>query len=1023
MPARTPHRFRVLRHAAACLLLLALLLAGGTVAAQEVPVVYVRCARTTAELDVTGTVVRNGVSQTVTRHMRGLDVYDVLPDVTHFFGGFSAPCDLVLRSPGGAERVLYDCSSTATDANTCAAMDPSVSFDGRRIAFTVFRGSITHPQENVHAKVIDPLAENNDLFPTRYPNRILSTTEARLHWVDVASGTVTALPHRSGDFDAGPAWLADGRIAFTSSRDKVMSTLVHGTTASSRVGQIWTMDLDGRNADLASHHSLAADQHPFVLRDGRIAYSSWQIFGARPFKYGNGSVGGFDTLLNLFHIYTQNPDGSNPFAFYGQHSGDHYPSSTTGIQHLAAHFITQTSDQRVWFNEYYRGNNNGLGAVLGVMPEPIGQEGLSPISTRHHADLYAVRDGRNLASWATSGDHMANVMPAPAMSVPTYADPLPFAGKLGHPAALPDNRLMVTWGKGACSTNSGSAVFASLGMTAPPLTNGAGQGTAMNVITSINRDTPGCDAGLYRAGAIPLPHPNGLQVIVDSRQWHEIQARAVVPYSAIHGVSAPVKIERSDRRSAHAALPSATPFGLLGAGSILDRETHPAGGIHFAGEHQFQLQGTDTINYSDDALCGVRIIGVQPNRGTQTHSQLHNLSGERVMILGEFPVRHFNGAGTALMDPSGNPDTSFLVRFPANMPYLMQGIDCHGRTLNTDQTWQSLRPGETKTCGGCHVHSKPARVDFAQTRAAAPDFPPVTLGEGSVPLLAGGSGANVTTRTVPGYGLQVEFLRDVMPIFQQRCVSCHSSASPAGNLALDVPGTHGPATNVTPSTWWCLVDDRSQSCLPAAARFNTNAGSNNTTFRRPQVSRYIRAFNALGSLLYWKAAGQRTDGNTDATYTSASPVPDRDLDFGPAHAPAITPEELGILSRWIDLGAPGGAGELSDTQKPTLTVGAVTSLTGTGLVGVRVGMVDVPTGIDPASLRVCIADGNGVCGPNLATGGVNHGVVTVPFANALTTPLQEIEVRVLDRAGNETIIRRTVQSLLHDLIFVSGFEP
>jgi len=49
----------------------------------------------------------------------------------------------------------------------------------------------------------------------------------------------------------------------------------------------------------------------------------------------------------------------------------------------------------------------------------------------------------------------------------------------------------------------------------------------------------------------------------------------------------------------------------------------------------------------------------------------------------EIPVRNLASDGTPLLDPSGVPDTSFLVRFPANIPYLMQGIDCEGHTLNT----------------------------------------------------------------------------------------------------------------------------------------------------------------------------------------------------------------------------------------------------------------------------------------------------------------------------------------------------
>ncbi|AKT43847.1 MYXO-CTERM sorting domain-containing protein [Chondromyces crocatus] len=970
--------------------------------ADETPFVYVRCARTTETFTVEMDVVVDGQTRTATRTMTGLDVYDVLPDVTNFLSGFSGPCDLMLHDAAGSERVLYDCSSTSTDAAACAAMDPAVSFDAGTVAFTVFRGELRPGSELVHPRVVDPLAENTTNTRFSLPNRLLATTEAQLYVVDVASGTVRELPHVAGTFDTGPAFLPNGRLAFTSTRDGHTSTLVFGTTNSSPGTRIWSMDLDGNNLDIASHHSLAQEQHPFVLRDGRVLHSSWQLFGGLPFRHTNGSPGGFTTIGNLFHLFAQNPDGSHQFAFFGQHAGDHQPISSVGVDHKAAHFVTQTSDARVWFADYYRGNNNGLGEVLGMMPEPLDQEGISAEEAPAFGDVYAPRDMVRFAPWTTSGDSMAKPMPAPAISVPTYADPMPFAGKVGHPSALPDGGLMVVWGKGACSTVASPSVFDSLGRPRPPLTSGSGSGTAMNVLTSLALDTPGCDAGLYRATAIPSSHPNDLELMVDERAWHEIQPRALVPYAAIHGVERPTVIARADVRAQHAALEVGTPFGLLGAASILDRETHPRGGIRFQGEHQFHNHGTDTIDYDDDDLCGVRILGVMPNRSKDTYRELSNVAGERVRILGEFPVRNTNADGTARMDPSGHPDTSFLVRFPADVPYLMQGIDCDGRTLNTDQTWQSLRPGEQKTCGGCHVHSKPARVEFANSFAATPEYEIHRLGEGTVPLLAGRDGdGKVQTRTEEGYGLAIDFVSDVMPLFERRCVSCHGGGSPAAGLALDRPGVDRDSR----ATWYCLVGDRSQVCVPDALRHETGAGSGGITFRRPQLTRYVRAFNALGSLLYWKAANRRTDKRADDTYGASDAADLRDIDFGAAHPTDTTPEELGLLARWIDIGSPGGPQEARDTQFPTLHLSATVS--GETVTALHVGTVDLGSGIDPSSLEVCLVQG-GACERNLATEAQRHGVVHLDLAAPLTDDAQIVRASVRDLAGNETLVERTV---------------
>ena len=977
------------------------LLLASAEALADVPIVYARCKRTDANLTVTGEVVLGGVRQTKSRTMRGLDVYDVLPDVVHFFSGFSAPCDLMHRDANGQERVLYDCSSKSTPKAACAALDPSVSFDGKRVAFAVFRGPLQKSSDDIYAPVIDPKASNAaEYFRHALPNQVLASTESRLHIVDIASGQITPLPHTTGTFDSGPAWLPNGQLTFTSSRDNHRATLVKGTNATHVTAQLFTSDPDGRNVDIVSHHALGRDEHPFVLRDGRVALSSWQIFGGRPFRYNNGSPGGPDTISNLFHIYTQSPDGANAFAFYGQHSGDHWATTAIGAPHAAAHFLTQSTDGRVWFADYYMGNNNGLGLIVGVMPEPEGQEGIGPDQITQQGDLYAPRNIVNLAPWASNADSPAKPMLGPPVKPSDYADALPWLGKLGHPSALPNNGLMVVWGKGPCSVSGDPDVFASLGLPRPPMTSGTGGGTALNVITSTGKDTPGCDAGIYLVKKIPVATPSQLVKLVDSRQWHEIQPRAAVPYSAIYGVAQPTVIDRADKLAKRDELPVGTPFGLLGAASILDRETHPYGGIHFSGEAQFNRQGTDTIKCSDDKLCGVRILGVLPNRGPDTYHKVRGLSGERVVILGEFGVRNVNG-GKPRMDPSGNPDTSFLVRFPANTPYLMQGIDCEGHTLNTDQTWQSLRPGEMKTCGGCHVHAKPSRVNFGDTYAATAEYPVVRLGEGNVPILAGKAGNILTTRSVPGYAMAIEFERDIFPIFQRRCNSCHGGGSPAGGLALDRPGV------AEKSTWWCLVDDISQSCVPAGNKFTTDLGG--VTFRRPQRTKYIRAFNSLGSLLYWKAKGARTDGNSDSTFTGASPPLDRDIDFGPAHPTRITADELGLLLRWIDIGGPAGAGELEDTQKPTLNLSA--TIANGAVTELLVGSVDVPSGIDTTSLEVCIMSGDR-CGPNLAPAASPHDVVKIALGSPLTDNQVEVRAKVRDIAGNETVVKRTVRYLL-----------
>jgi hypothetical protein len=971
-------------------------------AADEVAVVYSRCVRTEREAPVTATVQVPGRGPvTTTKRLAHSDVLDVLPDVTNFFGGFAVPCDLVLREPGGAERVLYDCGRGSTEARTCAALDAAVSFDGRTIAFAVFRGRIVRQTVQIPERFFHAAAGEEAAVTVQLPNPYLEPDGAQLHLVDVASGVVTPLPHAADVFDSGPAWLSEGRLAFTSTRSGQFSTPIHGATSQRRASQIFTMDRDGRNIEKASHHALAGEQHPLQLLDGRLAVSSWQLFGMLPYRHDNGAPGGFGTLDNFFHVYSQHPDGANVFPIFGQHTLNHgtYPNAPPA--HFAAHFIGQSSDGRLWVADYYRGNNAGLGQIVGFPLPPRGQEGLAPERAPHIHDVYRPHGFTSLTTWATGFDSVAQRMPPPAFRIPTYRDPLVFAGKVSHPAGLPENRMLVTWGVGACSMLASGDVVGNA-----PFTNGAGGFRAMNVLTLMGRDNPGCDAGIYRTSRIPSTHPSDLVPIVNRREYHEIMARPVVPYRAIYGVDAPAVIPRAELAAAgDTDLPLGTPFGVLGAASIVLRETRSMAGLPFsAPPFAFSLQGTDTVDYKDDELCGIRILATQPS-ADQEHGRYVSTVGERVGILGEFPVRKVDAGGRVLRDPSGAPDTSFKVRFPANVPYLMQGVDCLGRTLNTDQTWQHLRPGEVKTCNGCHVHGKEG-IPFHRTAAGSPGHRAVRLGEGAVPLLMGGSGAAVQVVEKAGYGLQFEYERDIVPILQRRCVGCHSGAAAAAGLILDAPGIDEG------STYHRLVLDQEQRFVPPAKRFPH-------AIRKPQLTKYIRALTARGSLLYWKAANQRTDGRTDRQYTALSGPDWEDVDFGPSHSTTITAEELATLSRWLDTGATARPGALLDTTPPVLRL-AVAVRDGQA-VALHVGTADVLSGIDPDSLEVCLASSaEASCSHRLTVRAEPAGVAAVALRDRTVDLRTEVRASVRDRSGNRTEVRHTVEWLLRNTAGVVG---
>lgn len=956
-----------------------------TARADEVPIVYSRCPRGHGPFAVTGSLVKNGVTTTQTITLDRGEVVDALPDTANTVRNFVAPCDLVYRDEKGTEKILYSCIDKSTPEDACAALDASVSFDAKTVAFSVFRGPLSRIHGTGSGRVFDDAAENTQSTITvELPSSRLNTKEAQIVLVDVATGRLTPLPHPPESINFGPTWTSDGRIVFSSNRRDAYATMPLCDNNPPRSIQLYSMDPDGRNLEIVTPHAIS-ELHPIQLSDGRIASSSWQVFGMLAYRHGN-SFAGCGTTPNFFHAYVYSPDGANENALYGQHLDD--PAYSENFETKdATHFFGQTSDGRVWTAEYYRGNNLGIGSIVGFPIPSTGQEG--PNATEAAAakvSTYRVPGQVRLAHWTTSFDAGSRKMPDPPMTIPGYKAPLDKAGKLGHPSGLPGNKLMVSWGVGDCTQNTGMLALDYIGK-----------------YQRAHADNPICDVGIYRTeelpttGTNPVPHPSALIPIVNSPEFHEFMARPVVPYAAIYGIDKPPVIPRAALAS-DVSLEHGTPFGVLGASSILHRETKSSKPISFEGL-QWAYQGTDAIDYSDDDLCGIRVLAVYPNRKIESYWKSSSPPGERLAILGEFPVRKKDG----VKDGLGMPDTSFRVRFPADTPVLMQGIDCQGRTLNTDQTWQSMRMGEVKTCNGCHVHSAAATKLPFETTVAAKDPASHTslLGMGKVPLLTGGAGADVQIREIDGYAYMIEFDADIMPIFERRCVSCHGEDKAQAGLRLDIPRVWEEVEqNKDQSTYKRLALDASQKYVPAERRFK---GRGNETVGKPNLSKYVRMMNSRGSLLYWKAANARTDNRTDDQVTD-------DVDFGPAHPTEITPEELATLARWIDTGAGWGPDFTQDNLFPTLHLVGVGS--GSALTALRVGTVDTGAGIEPDSLTVCITPPQGECGPNIAPKAAEAGVVTIPLSPALSDPDTEVVASVKDRAGNVRDVRYTVRYLL-----------
>jgi hypothetical protein len=383
-----------------------------------------------------------------------------------------------------------------------------------------------------------------------------------------------------------------------------------------------------------------------------------------------------------------------------------------------------------------------------------------------------------------------------------------------------------------------------------------------------------------------------------------------------------------------------------------------------------------------------------------------NVGGERLRILGEIPVRH-----EGVIDATGNTDTSFLARIPADLPFTFQTLDRNGMVLNMAQTWHQVRPGEARyNCGGCHAHSK-APLDFDTTVAGQAGFTPTDLALHTPLLRLTRLNGTPTTTTQRTPSVTVEYLRDVQPILRRRCSGCHADDTGDGKLNL-----HADATTVEGwlGTYYRLVLDSG-----AAFGLGVPAGSPQNYFIEPQQTRYLRSFQSRQSLFIWKVFGVRLDGRTNATRAG-------DLDYNPAGDTihprlaalrGLTWDEKLTLARWVDLGAPinldNSWGWFEDDFRPTLWVVPTLAQARGGPVNkVTVGAYDLESGLAANTLTVIlnIAVGGRPAATNFAAGlnPVDGGVLKVPLPAAVDLVASQavLTVKIRDNAGHVTAVTR-----------------
>lgn len=158
--------------------------------------------------------------------------------------------------------------------------------------------------------------------------------------------------------------------------------------------------------------------------------------------------------------------------------------------------------------------------------------------------------------------------------------------------------------------------------------------------------------------------------------------------------------------------------------------------------------------YSGDAMVGVPRGTVKKLRVYSFHYAYPRMGGHiSIGIDGPWDVHRILGTVPV------NPDGSVAFKVPANTPIAVQPLDSEGRAIQAMRSWFTAMPGEKLTCVGCHERQKT-----------------------SPPVARKAAMTSVPKDIDPWYGPArgFSFPREVQPVLNKYCVSCHNGTPANG---------------------------------------------------------------------------------------------------------------------------------------------------------------------------------------------------------------------------------------------------
>jgi hypothetical protein len=451
--------------------------------------------------------------------------------------------------------------------------------------------------------------------------------------------------------DIGPQYLPDGRILFTSTRQRQSKAILLDESkpgfAASVNGQfngesaflLHVMDPDGSTSSIRQiTYNQAHDLWPSVMADGRVLFTRW-----------DGATG------RGMHLYTANPDGTNLQLLYGSRSHQRIePPDVNGVSATSTVQFVRPREMR---------DGRILTIVRPFTNSDFGGD-LVMIDARNY-----VENTQSLPAGLT-GPAQTRVTPN---EISTIAGPSA-GGRFQSAFPLWDgsDRILVSWSQcrlldTVTPANIVPCTSSRLAdpnvQTAPPLYSAFIFNPADNTFKPLFVPVEGVmitDLVAAQPRVPPAYRPDHVLNAPDfdsslvSQSVGVLEIRSVYDFDgAIANASAPDIATVADPRARTAAQRPARFLRLEKAVSIGDDDL-----------------GFPDIEFTDAIGSGV---------------------GFMREILGYAPIE---------------PDGSVSVRVPANVAFVISILDANGhRLFQPHRNWLQIRPGEIRRCNGCHVTS------------------------------------------------------------------------------------------------------------------------------------------------------------------------------------------------------------------------------------------------------------------------------------------------------------------------------